>query len=410
MDSLSKCEKFLSYIITIDNFNSDKTKNLTNESQSTSYLMKSSIENDSSIFETNNNFKNEKETNKKTFNSNKKKIKKCNNLGIDLLWIIIFTLITGILTFETYFQYLVYSNYKNISNMINIQLKIELNTLEIGNLFRGFIFNQTQDYNGEKPENTVQRLLNNFYNINQNLLNQLIKQLKNFPSLRRKYNEIYYSNLCNYSYDFFFNTKSNTTCEKFTSNTISNGFNQAVSFYIEILRSLYTIYRNIRNLRIKFNFTYNLTLLGTQYENNLIPENVHLRNLYFIAHPFYIFNNKNAAVMNFIYTVILFPVFEDLYSLMRNETYQKKYLIKFFLVPLIICGIISFFLFIFEWKRYELKLNEVIYKTKKMLIIIPIETLMKIKNIKSILGIEEENSEKKNIKWSPVIPKWNKND
>ena len=53
--------------------------------------------------------------------------------------------------------------------MINIQLKIELNTLEIGNWFRGFIFNQTQDYNGEKLENTVQRLLNNFYNINKNL-------------------------------------------------------------------------------------------------------------------------------------------------------------------------------------------------------------------------------------------------
>ena len=205
--------------------------------------------------------------------------------------------------------------------MINIQLKIELNTLEIGNLFRGFIFNQTQDYNGENLENTVQRLLNNFYNINQNLLNQLIKQLKKFPSLRRKYNEIYYSNLCNYSYDFFINTKYNNTCEKFTSNTISNGFNQAVTFYIEILRSLYTIYRNIRDLRIKFNFTYNLTLLGTQYENNLIPENPNLRNLYFISHPFYIFNNKNAAVMNFIYTVILFPVFEDLYLIMRNETY-----------------------------------------------------------------------------------------
>ena len=114
--------------------------------------------------------------------------------------------------------------------------------------------------------------------------------------------------------------------------------------------------------------------------------------------------------MNFIYTVILFPVFEDLYLIMRNETYSKKYLIKFFFIPLIICVIISFFLFVFEWKRYELKLNEVIFQTKKMLIIIPIETLMKIKNIKSILGIEEENSEKKNIKWSPVIPKWNNND
>ena len=409
MDSLNKCEKFLNYIITVDNFNSDKTKNLTNESESTSYLMKSSIENENSIFE-NNNIKNDKEIKQKTFNSNKKKVKKCNYLGIDLLWIIIFILITGILTFETYYQYLVYLKYKNISKMVNIQLKIELNTLEIGNLFRGFIFNQTQDYNGENIENAVQRLLNNFYDINQNLINQLIKQLKKFPSLRRKYNAIYYSNLCNYTYDFFLLTKYNKSCEEFTSNTISNGFNQAITFYIEILRSLYTIYRNIRNIRIKFNFTYNLTLLGTQYENNLIPENNNLKNLYFISHPFFIFNNKNAAVMNCIYTVILFPVFEDLYLIMRNETHTKKYLIKFYFIPLIICGTISFFLFVFEWKRYELKLNEIIFKTKKMLIIIPIETLMKIKNIKSILGIEEENSEKKNIKWSPVIPKWNNND
>jgi hypothetical protein len=58
------------------------------------------------------------------------------------------------------------------------------------------------------------------------------------------------------------------------------------------------------------------------------------------------------------------------------------------------------FLFIFFWLPYIRELNRVIYKTKNLLSIIPKEVLMNIREIYSLLGIEdkyikEENKNKK---------------
>ena len=63
--------------------------------------------------------------------------------------------------------------------------------------------------------------------------------------------------------------------------------------------------------------------------------------------------------------------------------------------------VIEFFVFFIIWKRYELELNNNIFKTKKMLSIIPIETLIYVKNINKLLGIEENKQfdNKNEINW-----------
>ena len=62
---------------------------------------------------------------------------------------------------------------------------------------------------------------------------------------------------------------------------------------------------------------------------------------------------------------------------------------------------IEIFVFFIIWKRYELELNNHIYKTKKMLSIIPIDTLIYVKNINKLLGIEENKlfDNKNEINW-----------
>ena len=398
-DCLNKCEKFLNYIISKDN--SNLKNNNFSESDSSSFFEKSSS--NESFFENNYNNKNEK--NESSYFSKKKNSKKSKNIEVKILWIIIYILMTGILTFDTYFQFKVYNNYNTISNLVNIQLNIELNTLEMGSYLRAFIFNQTTHFNGIPTEEFFSNRLNNFYDENKNYYSNLTKELKNFPLLRKKYNNLYYSNLCNYTTYFFVLINYNGSCENFTSNTISHGVDQAVTFYMEIIRYLYSLYRSIEGLRKKFNFVYNLTYLGTNLENIYVPQNKELERLYFIGHPMFIFNDKFNSILNFIYNVVLFPVYEDLFNILRSALYSRKYLMKLYIIPLMCSGIFTLSLFLFGWKRYELNLNETIFKTKKMLSIIPIETLMKVKNIKNILEIDDENNESKKIKWNPVIGK-----
>ena len=57
---------------------------------------------------------------------------------------------------------------------------------------------------------------------------------------------------------------------------------------------------------------------------------------------------------------------------------------------------ISFFviIYLFVWQRYVESLNMVIYKTKKMLAIIPKDVLARLTSIQKLLDIKDTNSQK----------------
>ena len=67
--------------------------------------------------------------------------------------------------------------------------------------------------------------------------------------------------------------------------------------------------------------------------------------------------------------------------------YLKESLLKIYISTYSLLLILIIFDYLLGWKIYEIQIEEEIYKTKKMLAIIPIEALVKVKNISSLFGI-----------------------
>ena len=90
----------------------------------------------------------------------------------------------------------------------------------------------------------------------------------------------------------------------------------------------------------------------------------------------------------------MIPAYSDVYDLLiSHAVFDSSSILKYELFCNCIIGGILILLYVFVWKRHELSLNETIYKTKKMLSIIPVETLMRVKNIAKLLGIEGSESD-----------------
>lgn len=69
---------------------------------------------------------------------------------------------------------------------------------------------------------------------------------------------------------------------------------------------------------------------------------------------------------------------------------------NFELIVAVVLGSIIFLEYVFIWRLYEVKIEEEIFKTKKMLSIIPVESLLKINNIDKLLHIDliKDNTKK----------------
>ena len=175
--------------------------------------------------------------------------------------------------------------------------------------------------------------------------------------------------------------ENNAYCSTMSDGTIIQGLTIVQMHYFEEIREIYT--------KFLYNFIYNLTLTGTNQGDKYIPKNETLLKLYEYAHPMNIFNLENNRRIFFLLTDIMIPAYSDVYDLLiSHAVFDSSSIIKYELyVNCSIVGILII-LYLFVWKRHELGLNETIYKTKKMLSIIPVETLMKVKNIAKLLGIE----------------------
>jgi len=97
---------------------------------------------------------------------------------------------------------------------------------------------------------------------------------------------------------------------------------------------------------------------------------------------------------------VIVPYFFEFYeNVLENTFYKKKNLMIFYNFFNMISIVIILFIFLICWKKYELQLNNSIFKTKNMLGIIPIDTLIYVKNINKLLGIEEQFDKTKSIIW-----------
>ena len=197
--------------------------------------------------------------------------------------------------------------------------------------------------------------------------------------------------------------------------------------YMEELRNIYTQYLILEDTQNynkgKYNMTYNMTLrLQPAYEDeartilrkhengtiiyrdeelwpNIIQKNksvAYLQQRYNDSHPLKIFNKVENRKIIFLLKSIIIPAFDELYELLISKAvFDSKGIFEIETIVNIVLGVIIVILFVFGWKRHEMSLSETINKAKKMLSIIPIETLMKVKNIAKLLNIEASESDHK---------------
>ena len=394
-ESLEKCEKFLQKL----NIKKANFETLDSISMSNNSSFKN--DNDSLIDENLLDFKiNLMNKDDKTINISKNS---CHKYSYSIWG---FMIILSIFTMTTFvlIQFLVYKNYKDSIKLTKNVITQELSTIMIFNFLREFIFDNTKNLNGINYSIIIEQQLSSFYLTFGGQLKDIEKLILNREKLMEKYKNIFYGNLCsNYSTIFFQDFMPNKNCSTYAGNCVKSGLKQVIIYFIENIRFIYSQNLIRKRIKEKYNFKYNLTLNGLNNNEELLwPKNTSLNNLYFYSHPINDFNLKEFKELNYLILFVIYPYFSDFYIFVReNSFYSKKNIMTLFLSMGFTVIFIEIFVFFIIWKRYELELNNHIYKTKKMLSIIPIDTLIYVKNINKLLGIEENKlfDNKNEINW-----------
>ena len=135
--------------------------------------------------------------------------------------------------------------------------------------------------------------------------------------------------------------------------------------------------------------------MGTDKEKNLFPNsdtNSEEYLSYIEMHPINVYNSEENYVINRIYRYILsntFPLFGNKFS--KEIVNGINYIKNFFIVIIFVFIFVKVLLYIFVWFPYENKINTVIYKTKNMLMIIPIDILRNMPSVYKVLDIYVSN-------------------
>lgn len=143
----------------------------------------------------------------------------------------------------------------------------------------------------------------------------------------------------------------------------------------------------------KYGFKYNETLLGLDEYDQLQPNdsNETINQLYEEYNPINFFNSYSHKITLISFRYILIPIINYLKNGMiiglANDASHFSLTYMTFSITYIVV-IIAVYLII--WKQIESKLRDMIYSTKSMLGIIPIELLINLSSIERIYGLKDE--------------------
>ena len=146
-----------------------------------------------------------------------------------------------------------------------------------------------------------------------------------------------------------------SNCTFFFSGSISNGLFQGLIYYFETIRILYTHFRNLEIERSNYNFTYNLTLIGTSYYPGLWPENENEKIIYDSLHPLNLFNYNETISLTVLKDYIIIPCFNQLYKSVESTVlYSKKKLMTIYIITSAVIAIIILFIFLLIGKNFQI--------------------------------------------------------
>ena len=394
-DASTRCENFLFKLNNKNNKGDDGGSLLDDDEEDSIAIL-----NDLGDLNLEKNDQKEKEKNKLRMGHRNNQNQKKSNPIIYLLWIGILLIGSGGIIFCTALQALKCQNGKVRQIQIKNEVNIQIDSIMAFNLMREYFFNEEVLYNYSPLSEYAPTLIDTVYQSVSEEQREITDNVVFSNNDRVAYNKIMNSNICfysNYSTDDVIN---NEYCSSMSDGTIIEGLTILQMHYFEEIREIYTKFLILKKTqdiyKKEYGFVYNLTLYGTGQDIDLIPTDEYLLSLYNYAHPMNIFNLENNRRIFFILTDIMIPAYTDVYDLLiSHAVFDSKSIFKYEIYVNCIVGGVLVILYVFIWKRHESGLNETIYKTKKMLSIIPVETLIKIKNIAKLLGIEGSETDHK---------------
>ena len=321
------------------------------------------------------------------------KNQKRSNPLIYLVWILLILIGSFALIFSTAFQSLKCQNGKVRQVQIKNEVNIQVESIMEFNLMREYFFNEEALYNYIPLSDYVPTLIDTVYQSVSQEQREITDNVAFSDDDKKVYTKIMTGNLCDYANLTGTDEENTIYCSTMSDGTIIQGLTILQMHYFEEIREIYTKFLILQKTQILYKqqckFSYNLTLSGTDAADEEIPKDEECYQKWLDTHPLNIFNLENNRRIFFLLTDIMIPAYNDVYVLLiSHAVFDSKYILKVELIVSCSIGAVLILIYVFIWKRHEASLNETIYKTKKMLSIIPVETLMKVKNIAKLLGIE----------------------
>ena len=378
--SIKKCEMFLNKI----NQDEDNVKIKEIDEDSSSFISSIEDNNLNKLFMENNNFE------RKSININKniqKPKKQKKKLGDDkkskqfkfiYRLILIFSIFYLIIIFLIFLIFI--KQFINCGSYIFNMQNYHNNILELFNAYREYLFDEKTIVFGLPSYEYLIKKEELFYLTNTENKNNL-SVLNNF--IKGLYNSILFlkeQGFCNNIISFFTSEKECLNYIGGESGIISLGFDLLINYFIEEIRNA----RNYMKLLLENN-TFDWTVSENKEDENNINYN--------LIDRIKVFNMEQTHYrLNIIFQNIILQYINQ----ERNITLKiiEKSLddcdVKY-IILIIVYTSIFFIIFLFYWFPMIRTMNNEIYKTKKMLAIIPVQILASQPNIKELLNLSTNN-------------------
>ena len=270
---------------------------------------------------------------------------------------------------------------------------MEILYLKLYNYVRDYMFDSNFHVEGHHIQDTINTFLNFFYKNISKDKEEIRKYLGKTPiDFQEQYFKFFHSNLC-----ILLDQADDLECLKMASNSTLFGLNIMLTNFFEemlVLKSKKKHHVIANNNRFKYNLTLSNTIYEKEYLDTLTPEDVRD---YFQGHCFYLYNTVEHKSIKKMYMNYVVGAFEHLNNMMVNSiaNYGTKQNLLF-LVLWIVFGSIIIISYFSVWLPIQLSLNQVIFKTKNMLRIIPKEVLVNVPTIPFLLGIQRKVNQREN--------------
>lgn len=358
--SMIKCEKYIERINPNELLIAQEKNNDNNDDSDSFY----NFDNDLVIMKESN--KNIEENNKiNNKNGKKMKHKEVQQVRIFKIKIIIFLVFCYVYLFVVLLNFiLVLNKIEIMGDYIYHQQHFHNNFLNLVNAYREFIFsNDSYMYNLPIYEYVIKAEKEIHLTMSQDIT-FIEGNCVSIDGLCELFSKLQKNHLCIY------NDNNINKCDNYLQIITSLGFYNFISYWLEEIR----FKRNYVSLIENFNLTINF---WKDDENKILD--------------LYNYQEIHSEV-NFLFNHIILSSIEEernitLYNIIENVSSNKR----IYVILLIIYFLLILVFFMLYWRPIINNITALIYKTKNILTIIPVEILANQTNIKSLLDISDLN-------------------